>query len=200
MPTVDAIDGLRVVIYFNGHRPAHVHVIGDGCEACRLNCPTGSPELRENYGLRQASFQRLRQLSHEFMRGMEEDSWFTVRKKSRQLMNGLLPVWEGQPRWRRRVTTRRTGRVVIDLSSGLSIAFKPQDAQGFEHAEPEQLRKIEISPSGLGLHFPVIDADIYLPALLEGFLGSRRWMAARLGKVGGRVKSHTKTACGSRER
>ncbi|HYR75556.1 MAG TPA: DUF2442 domain-containing protein [Pyrinomonadaceae bacterium] len=89
---------------------------------------------------------------------------------------------------------RRTGRVVIDLSSGLSIAFKPQDAQGFEHAEPEQLRKIEISPSGLGLHFPVIDADIYLPALLEGFLGSRRWMAARLGKVGGSVKSHTKTA------
>src|SRR5437879_13567711 len=55
---------------------------------------------------------------------------------------------------------RRTGRVVIDLSSGLSIAFKPQDAQGFEHAKPEQLRKIEISPSGLGLHFPVIDADI----------------------------------------
>ncbi len=51
MPTVDAIDGLRVVIYFNDHRPAHVHVIGDGCEAVfRLNCPTGAPQLRENYG------------------------------------------------------------------------------------------------------------------------------------------------------
>src|SRR6266446_592696 len=46
---------------------------------------------------------------------------------------------------------RGTGRVVIDFSSGLSMAFKPQDAQGFEHAKPEQLRKIEISPSGLGL-------------------------------------------------
>jgi hypothetical protein len=47
MLTVDAIDGLRVVIYFNDHRPAHVHVIGDGCEAVfRLNCPTGPPELR----------------------------------------------------------------------------------------------------------------------------------------------------------
>jgi hypothetical protein len=51
---------------------------------------------------------------------------------------------------------RRTGRVVIDLSSGLSIAFKPQDAQGFEHAKPEQLRKIEISPAGLELHFPLL--------------------------------------------
>lgn len=51
MPTVDRIDGLRVVIYPNDHRPAHVHVIGDGCEAAfNLNCPEGRPELRENYG------------------------------------------------------------------------------------------------------------------------------------------------------
>ena len=51
MPTVDRIDGLRVVIYPNDHRPDHVHVIGAGCEAVlHLNCPEGSPELRENYG------------------------------------------------------------------------------------------------------------------------------------------------------
>jgi hypothetical protein len=46
MPTVDDIDGLRVVIYPNDHRPAHVHVIGNGCEAVfKLNCPEGPPEL-----------------------------------------------------------------------------------------------------------------------------------------------------------
>jgi hypothetical protein len=39
------------VIYPNDHRPAHVHVIGDGCEAVfDLHCPKGPPELRENYG------------------------------------------------------------------------------------------------------------------------------------------------------
>jgi len=59
-----------------------------------------------------------------------------------------------------------TDRLVIDLSSGLSISFRPQDAQGFEQAKPEQLTEIEISPSGLGLHFPALDADIYLPNLL----------------------------------
>ena len=89
---------------------------------------------------------------------------------------------------------RRLGRLVIDLSSGLSIVFRPNDAQGLEHAKPEQLAKIEISPSGLGLHFPAIDADIYLPGLLEGFLGSRRWMAAQLGKAGGSATSRAKTA------
>ena len=89
---------------------------------------------------------------------------------------------------------RRRGRVVIDLSNGLSIAFKPQQAQGLEHATPDQLRTIDIAPSGLGLHFPALDADLYLPGLLQGFLGSRRWMAAQLGKAGGRAKSAAKTA------
>jgi hypothetical protein len=88
----------------------------------------------------------------------------------------------------------RIGRLVIDLSSGLSIAFRPQDAQGLEQARPEDLTKVEISPSGLGLHFPALDADIYLPGLLEGFLGSRRWMAAQLGKAGGSATSRAKTA------
>jgi hypothetical protein len=56
MPTVLRIGALRVVIYPNDHRPAHVHVIGQGCEALfDLCCPNGPPELRENYrfGLRE---------------------------------------------------------------------------------------------------------------------------------------------------
>lgn len=51
MPTVLSIFGLRVVIYPNDHRPAHVHIQGNGCEAVfNLHCPNGPPELRENYG------------------------------------------------------------------------------------------------------------------------------------------------------
>jgi hypothetical protein len=51
MPTIKRIGGLRVVIYPNDHRPAHVHVIGNGCEALfNLHCPDGPPELRENFG------------------------------------------------------------------------------------------------------------------------------------------------------
>jgi hypothetical protein len=89
---------------------------------------------------------------------------------------------------------RRTDRVVIDLSSRLTVSFKPQDAQGLDEAKSEQLAKIEISPSGLGLHFPKLDADLYLPSLLEGFLGSRRWMAAQMGKAGGQARSVAKVA------
>jgi len=87
---------------------------------------------------------------------------------------------------------RKDNRVEIDLSSGISIVFKPQNAEGLERAKPGQLAKIEISPSGLGLYFPALDADLYLPSLLEGFLGSRRWMAAQLGKAGGMAHSRSK--------
>lgn len=89
---------------------------------------------------------------------------------------------------------RRIGRVVIELSTGLGLAFKPHDAQGLETATPGDLAQIEISPSGLGLHIPALDADLYLPALLEGFLGSRKWMAATMGKVGGQTSTEAKAA------
>jgi len=51
MPTVMSLYGLRVVVYPNDHRPAHVHVMGRDCEAVfNLNCPGGPTALRENYG------------------------------------------------------------------------------------------------------------------------------------------------------
>lgn len=51
MPTVLKLDALRVAIYPNDHRPAHVHVIGPGREAVFfLNCPDGPSSLRESFG------------------------------------------------------------------------------------------------------------------------------------------------------
>lgn len=66
MVTVARIGGLRVVIYPNDHRPAHVHVIGKGHEAVfRLNCPQGPPALRENYGFAAGELARLKAILAE---------------------------------------------------------------------------------------------------------------------------------------
>jgi hypothetical protein len=89
---------------------------------------------------------------------------------------------------------RRIGRVVVSLASGLELSFAPHTAQGLETAKPADLSKIDVSPSGFGLHFPRLDADVYLPALLEGILGSRNWMAARLGERGGKARTRAKVA------
>ncbi len=89
---------------------------------------------------------------------------------------------------------RRVSRVIISLSSGLELAFSPKHAQGLEHAHPADLADAEITPSGLGIHFPHLDADLYIPALLEGFLGSKRWIAAEIGKLGGKASTDAKVA------
>jgi Domain of unknown function (DUF4160) len=60
MPTILQLNGLRIVIYSNDHRPAHVHAIGNGFEAVfQLHCPDGPPELRENYGFSHRELERL---------------------------------------------------------------------------------------------------------------------------------------------
>jgi hypothetical protein len=89
---------------------------------------------------------------------------------------------------------RRVSRIVVTLDNGLELAFPPRLAQGLEDAPPAKLAKIEISPSGLGLHWPELDADLYVPGLIAGIFGTKRWMAAQLGAAGGRVRSEAKAA------
>lgn len=60
MPTVYRSHGLRVVVYPNDHRPAHVHVIGAEGEAVFiLNCPDGPATLRECHGFSSTALRRL---------------------------------------------------------------------------------------------------------------------------------------------
>jgi hypothetical protein len=87
---------------------------------------------------------------------------------------------------------RRGGRIVVGLSNGLDLGIPVSLAQGLVGAKATDLAKIEISPTGLGLHWPRLDADLYLPALLEGVFGTRRWMAEALGKAGGQSTSVVK--------
>ncbi len=61
MPTVLRFDAYRVVVYPNDHRPAHVHVIRDKCEAIfYLNCTTGPPILRESTGFKPVELTKIK--------------------------------------------------------------------------------------------------------------------------------------------
>jgi hypothetical protein len=110
---------------------------------------------------------------------------------------GTMPPIAPARAVRARYDARRK-RVCIQFSSGLEAAFSAREAQGLQRATAAQLKKIKISPSGFGLQFPKIDVELYLPALLMGFLGSRNWMAARLGALGGKSRSAAKIAAAKR--
>ena len=87
---------------------------------------------------------------------------------------------------------RRQQRVVVELNSGLVVIFPPDMVEGLQDAKPRQLLDLEITPSGFGLYFPQLDADVYLPGLLAGKFGSQRWIAAQLGKRGGSARTTAK--------
>jgi hypothetical protein len=89
---------------------------------------------------------------------------------------------------------RRASRVIVKLNTGVQLAFPTKLAEGLADASPESLAEIEISPAGLGLHWPKLDADVYVPALLQGVFGSKNWMARQLGANGGRSRTEAKAA------
>ena len=89
---------------------------------------------------------------------------------------------------------RRLARIVVSLNTGVEVTFPPRLAEGLADASPADLAQIEISPAGLGLHWPRLDADLSVPELLRGVLGSRRWMAQQLGAAGGRARTRAKAA------
>lgn len=89
---------------------------------------------------------------------------------------------------------RRRSRVVVALNTGVELTFPTHLAEGLADASPDSLADIEISPAGLGLHWPKLDADLYVPALLQGVFGSKTWMARQLGAEGGRARTPIKVA------
>ena len=66
--------------------------------------------------------------------------------------------------------------IVIALEGGCEFAFPAALAEGLADAPRSKLTKIMVNPNGLGLHWPLLDADLYVPALIEGAFGSGRWM------------------------
>ena len=92
-------------------------------------------------------------------------------------------------------------KIRIVLNNGLEVAFSPACAQGLEGVSDDQLSRIEITPQGTGLHWPDCDADLLVSGILEGFLGSRDYMRARLsraGKVHSEAKAHAARVNGAR--
>ena len=69
-----------------------------------------------------------------------------------------------------------TGKIVIHLRDGSVFMFPHHLGQGLAGARAEDLGAIEITPSGYGLHWEILDVDLSVPSLLKGIYGTRAWM------------------------
>jgi Protein of unknown function (DUF2442) len=86
-----------------------------------------------------------------------------------------------------------TGRIHVELNNGCAFVFPVDHTQDLAGAKITQLRTIEITAAGLGLHWPKLDADLYVPSLVKGVLGTKEWMA-QIGASGGKSVTVVKTA------
>jgi hypothetical protein len=81
--------------------------------------------------------------------------------------------------------------LIVGLSNQRRLVLPIEDVQGLGNATHEQIQNYELLGRGTGISFPELDVDLYVPALIEGVYGNRRWMA-QLGKKGGRSKTEAK--------
>jgi hypothetical protein len=87
--------------------------------------------------------------------------------------------------------------VGIKLASGVELVIPRRLLQGLENATPDQAAQVEIWGPGSSLHWEALDVDHFVPSLIEGVFGNRRWMS-ELGKRGGAVRSEAKARAARR--
>jgi hypothetical protein len=88
----------------------------------------------------------------------------------------------------------KSGRIIVDLTSGATFAFPPALVEGLCDGTPAQLAEVQVQGCGIGLHWPSLDEDYTVPGLMNGIFGTARWMAQRAGSA-----TSAKKAASSRE-
>jgi hypothetical protein len=101
---------------------------------------------------------------------------------------------ETEPRATKVQYDATAGRIVVDLANGCAYAFPADRVQELRGASGDDLAHVEVDGAGFNLHWPKLDVDLYVPALVSGIFGTRAWMAGELARIAGRTKSPTKAA------
>lgn len=80
---------------------------------------------------------------------------------------------------------------VLSLSDGTGRVLQRELLQGLQAGTRKQLANVELVGAGTGLHWPDLDADLLVEAVISGIYGNRQWMS-RIGQRGGSVRSKPK--------
>jgi hypothetical protein len=82
--------------------------------------------------------------------------------------------------------------IAIRFADGVELRLPRRLVQGLQHATPDQLRRIKTDGPGTGLVWPALGVAHYVPGLVAGVFGTRRWMA-EIGRRGGVRRTKAKT-------
>lgn len=57
--------------------------------------------------------------------------------------------------------------LIVGLSSGRRLVLPVEEVQGLADATHDQIQRYELLGGGMGISFPELDVDLYVPALIE---------------------------------
>ncbi len=107
-------------------------------------------------------------------------------------------ILANSPKAKRVSYNPKTKRLVIELVNGAEAAIPAKLVQIFQGASDEQIRDVEIAVEGLYLRWKSLDEDLFVPNLLQGVYGTRKWMSTlnehlvAIAAIGGSSRSEIK--------
>lgn len=111
------------------------------------------------------------------------------------MIDGAVRRAEGYEKYRPRVVRaiyrKADDMLVLVLATGVEVGIPRRLLQGLEQAKSAEVAAVEVEDFGSSLHWDSLDVDHYVPELLGGLFGTRRWMS-EIGKAGGSARSVVK--------
>lgn len=81
--------------------------------------------------------------------------------------------------------------LILELANGVLFGFPTRVVPALRGASPEELLRVELSPSGGGLHWDALDIQVSVPGLLLSSF-NRAQTVRELARVAGRSRSNAK--------
>jgi hypothetical protein len=92
--------------------------------------------------------------------------------------------WPDEPRLIKAHYSPGVNLVILEFDNQRRLAIPREDVEELCTASQKAAANIEITENGTGLRWPALDLDLYVPNLLKGIYGTRRWMSM-IGRRGG---------------
>jgi hypothetical protein len=87
----------------------------------------------------------------------------------------------------------KDGRLLsLRMSDGSLHLIPVERVEGLSASSSDAILRFEITEDGLGVHWPDLDLDLYVPELVQGLYGTKKWMSS-LGRQGGKSRSVAKS-------
>ena len=103
-------------------------------------------------------------------------------------------TWMTEPRAQSALYDRETKRLYLEMVNGCFYGFPIALVPDLQGADPAALSDVLVDSQGFNVHFPALDVDLYVPALVSGIFGTKDWMTRALAQVAGRVSTPAKAA------